>query len=80
VRKKFVLIGAILFVLVALAITTFLVKQNQDNRQRASGTDTGTPTATPSASITPTPTGAMLDQEEWNFVKIINLSCKMLFL
>jgi uncharacterized protein YkwD len=37
VRKKFVLIGAILFVLVALAITTFLVKQNQDNRQRASG-------------------------------------------
>jgi hypothetical protein len=34
VRKKFVLIGAILFVLVALAVTTFLVKQIEGERFR----------------------------------------------
>lgn len=73
-KKKFILIGAIVFVLVAIAVTTFLVKQNQDNRQRASGNETGTPTVTvsPTEAITPTPTGTMLDQEEWNFVQIIN--------
>lgn len=36
-RKKLILIGGIAFVLVAIAITTLLVKQQQDNRQRASG-------------------------------------------
>ena len=56
-----------MFVLIGLAVTTFLVRQNQDNRQRASGE---TPTATPSATLTPTP--VMLTSEEWNFVNILN--------
>lgn len=69
-QKKFILIGFIVFVLIALFITTILIKQNQDNRQRASGDES--PTASPSASISPTPTGPTLDQEEWNFLRIIN--------
>ena len=36
-QKKLILIGSIVFVLAALIVTTLLIKQNQDNRQRASG-------------------------------------------
>ncbi len=53
----------IAFSLIVIAITTVLVKQNQDNRQRASDT---TPTNTP------TPSGPVLDSEEWSFMDIIN--------
>lgn len=64
------LIGAIVFILIALAITTLLIKQQQDNRQRASGNET--PAATPSATLTPTPKETMLDSEEWAFLTLIN--------
>ncbi len=70
VRKKYILIGIIGFVLISLFITTILIKQQQDNRQRASGTET--PPATPSATLTPTPTGTTLDSEEWKFLTLIN--------
>ena len=62
-RKKFVLVGAIVFILVGVIVTTILIKQSQDNRQRASEE---TPTSTP------TPSGPTLDAEEWNFVEILN--------
>ncbi len=65
-KKKAILIGSIVFLLISLAVATFLVKQNQDNRQRANET---TPTATISATLTPAPS---LDLEEWNFLTIIN--------
>lgn len=66
-RKKYILIGAISATLIGIVITTFLVKQIQDNRQRA---QEETPTESPTA--TPTPAGPQLDQEEWNFLQIIN--------
>lgn len=65
-RKKYILIGAIILTIIGLIVTTLLVKQNQDIRQRA---DNATPTATPSATLTP---GPSLDQEEWDFLRIIN--------
>ncbi len=68
VQKKFILIVAISFVLIALAITTILIKQQQDNRQRASGNET----TTPSTAASPTPATKEVDSEEWNFLKLIN--------
>jgi uncharacterized protein YkwD len=65
VRKKFILVGFIVLIIASIGITTFLVRNNQDTRQRA---DETTPTATPSAT-TNLPT---LDSEEWEFVRIIN--------
>ncbi len=62
-KKKFILIGAIAFILIGVIITTILVKQSQDNRQRASD---DTPTSTP------TPSGPSLDAEEWDFIRILN--------
>lgn len=59
-NKKIVLIALIVIVLIGVAVTTILIKQNQDNRQRADGT---TPT---------TQSGPTLDSEEWNFISIIN--------
>ncbi len=59
-NKKIILIGAIAVVLIGVVVTTFLIKQNQDNRQRA---DEGTPTITQ---------GPTLDAEEWNFLRILN--------
>ncbi len=68
-RKKAVLIGIIFFLLISIAIITVLVRQNQDTRQRASE---GTPTITGTGAITPTGVVTMLDQEEWEFMRIIN--------
>jgi uncharacterized protein YkwD len=62
-RKKYILIGAIIATLIGIIVTTLLVRQIQDIRQRA---DETTPTATP------TPSGPTLDQEEANFVQILN--------
>lgn len=64
-RKKYVLIGFIVFIILAVGITTILVRQSQDNRQRADET-------TPTNTSTPTPAGPTLDQEEWEFLRIIN--------
>ena len=65
-RKKLILVGAIVFVLIGIIVTTILVRQSQDNRQRASD---DTPTSTP--TITPTP-GPSMDAVEWDFLRIIN--------
>lgn len=65
-RKKYILVGAIILTIIGITVTTLLVKQIQDNRQRAEGNPSESPTATP------TPTGPQLDQEEWNFLEIIN--------
>jgi uncharacterized protein YkwD len=64
-RKKFILVGGIAFLILSIAIATFFVKQNQDNRQRASGTS-------PTVSLSPTAEESMLDAEEWNFLTLIN--------
>jgi len=60
VNKKIILIALIVLVLIGVVVTTLLIRQNQDNRQRA---DEGTPTTTQ---------GPTLDTEEWNFVRILN--------
>lgn len=62
-RKKLIFIGGIIFLIFAVGVSSILVKQNLDNRQRASST---TPT------VTPTPSGPFLDDEEWNFLEILN--------
>lgn len=59
------MISGIIFLLITIPVATYLVKQNQDTRQRA---DEKTPTVTPS----PTPTGPTLDSEEQNFINILN--------
>lgn len=61
IQKKMLLIGAIVFLLVALGVAVYLVRQNQDIRQRADDT-----------SPSPTVSTVVLDQEEWNLVQILN--------
>lgn len=56
-QKLLIITTAIL--IIGISITSILVKQNQDNRQRA-------------ANDTPTPTPIILDQEEQNFLDILN--------
>lgn len=53
--KKIILIAGIILILITIPVATYLVSQNQDNRQNADeGDPTATPTSTPSATLTPT--------------------------
>lgn len=69
-KKKYFIYAVIALVLISLPILVYLVRQQQDLRQRASEpTPTETPTVAPTA--TPTP-GITLDAEEWSFLEILN--------
>lgn len=70
-KKKYLIYTVIALVLISLPILVYLVRQQQDLRQRASEP---TPTATPTTiapTATPTPE-ITLDEEEWNFLEILN--------
>lgn len=58
-KQKSLLILSTAIIIIGITVSTILIRQSQDTRQRA-------------ADETPTPTQIILDQEEQNFVNILN--------